>query len=140
MSARKTYEESVRALEHLGIIDRGQAPNSTTSVQFFRMLIADADFSNLTLPGTSFGRSEIVRSSFRNSDLRQSTMCWNDFVDVDFSDACLADCDLRASTFERCNFANADLGRALLLRDQSIGLSSEQLATIEWRDDEPVGG
>jgi uncharacterized protein YjbI with pentapeptide repeats len=148
---RKTYAASVLELERLGFIDQGQAPASPPArrpqfdddalgVQFFRTLVADSDLSNLTLPGTFFGRSEIVRSSFRNCDLRLSTMCWNDFVDVDFSEACLADCDLRASGFERCRFTNADVSRALLGRNQSIDLSDEQRGTVVWCDDEPPGG
>ncbi|MEO8549666.1 MAG: pentapeptide repeat-containing protein [Kofleriaceae bacterium] len=104
------------------------------------MRVADEDLSNLTLPGTYFARSEISRTSFRNADLRHSTFCWNDFVDVDFRDACLADCDLRAATFERCRFDGADLRGATLDSDCSIVLSSAQRATVVWSDDEPDGG
>jgi uncharacterized protein YjbI with pentapeptide repeats len=141
----------MRELERLGFIDHGQAPatpptrrpqfdDDALGVQFFRTLVSDADLSNLTMPCTFFGRSEIVRCSFHNCDLRLSTMCWNDFVDVDFSDACLVDCDLRASTFAGCRFTNADLTHALLGRDQSIDLSNDQRTSIVWCDDEPGGG
>jgi len=92
-------------------------------IQFFRTYVEDADLSNLTMPGTFFGRSEITRSSFRNTDLRSSTLCWNDFVAVDFSDACLADCDLRASTFDGCTFERADQRGALVGSAQDINLS-----------------
>jgi BTB/POZ domain-containing protein KCTD9 len=148
---KKSYAESLHELERLGFIDHGQAPPSPPSrrpqfdddalgVEFFRTSVADSDLSNLTLPGTFFGRSEIVHTSFRNSDLSRSTMCWNDFIDVDFSSACLAECDLRAATFEGCRFTNADVSGALLGREQSIALSDEQRRTVVWCDDEPPGG
>lgn len=148
---RKTYQASVQELERLGFLDHGEAPSTPPAqrpqydddvlgIQFFRTLVADADLSNLTLPGTFFGRSEIARTSFRNCDLSRSTMCWNDFIDVDFSDACLADCDLRGSTFEACRFTNTDVSRALVSRDQAIELSDEQRSAVEWCDDDPDGG
>lgn len=148
---RRNYETSVRELERLGLIECGQAPSTPPTrrpqfddnvlgVQFFRTLVSDVDLSNLTLPGTFFGRSEVVRSSFRNSDLCSSTMCWNDFIDIDFSAACLADCDLRASTFDNCRFTDADLTGALVGRDQRIELSNEQRASVVWCDEEPDGG
>lgn len=148
---RKTYEASVQELERLGLLGRGKAPatpptrrpqhdDEVLGVGFFRTLLADANLVNLTLPGTFFGHSEITRSSFRNCDLSRSTMCWNDFIDVDFSDACLADCDLRASTFGGCRFTNADVSGALLGRKQAISLSEEQRRVVVWSDDEPPGG
>jgi uncharacterized protein YjbI with pentapeptide repeats len=138
-------------LQRLGLIEEGEAPatpptrrpqvdDDALGLQFFRTLVADVDLSKLTMPGTFFGRSEIARCSFRDSDLRMSTMCWNDFVQVDFSDACLADCDLRGSTFEGCRFANANLTRALLGHDQSLDLSNAQRASVMWSDEEPPGG
>lgn len=149
---RKTYEASVEALEQRSVIRRGAAPASPPSARprhddevggrlsFFRTLVEDQSFADLTLPGTFFGRSELARVSFRNCDLSHSTMCWNDFIDVDFTDACLADCDLRASIFHGCRFTNADLSRALLGRKQKIDLSEEQRRAVEWCDDEPPGG
>jgi uncharacterized protein YjbI with pentapeptide repeats len=170
---RLTYEDSCRELERLCFIERGQAPTTPLTrrprfdddvgVQFFRTLVEDAVLSNLTLPATFFGRSEIVRTSFANADFRQSTLCWNDFVDVDFSDACLTDCDLRASTFERvtfaradlrdtdlrqssfvdCEFAGADMRGAMLTRPQVLELSVQQREDVVWQDEdgeEPSGG
>ncbi len=69
---------------------------------------------NLTLPRTYFGRSQIGPVSFENTDISESTLCWNDFSDVDFTDADLSQCDMRASqftgvTFVRTNLRYADL-------------------------------
>jgi hypothetical protein len=149
--ARKTYIESVRELEQQRWIERGQAPvipparrprfdDKTLGVQFFRTRVEGADFSNLTLPGTYVGRTEIAHTSFRNTDLSHSTMCWNDFVEVDFTGACLASCDLRSSTFDECTFDDADLHGALVGSDQDIDLSPEQQRTVVLSDKEPEGG
>jgi uncharacterized protein YjbI with pentapeptide repeats len=148
---RSSYHDSVRRLEELGYIQNGQPPASAPErrprfdddalgIQFFRTRVEGEDLSNLTLPGTFFGRSEVIRSSFRNTDLHRSTMCWNDFVDVDFRGACLADCDLRASSFERCDFEAADMRGAIVSRDGSIGVTASQREMIVWSDEEPQGG
>lgn len=44
-------------------------------VSFFKTRVVDDDFSNLTLPRTFFGRSEIRDVAFRNTDLRESNLC-----------------------------------------------------------------
>jgi uncharacterized protein YjbI with pentapeptide repeats len=123
------------------------------------------DLSGLTLPRTFFGRSEIKGASFRGTDLRESRLCWNDFIDVDFSETILSDADLRASLFERVSFAGTDLRFADLRRStftncvfdrssmkgtiltrrlgKTLSLSGSQLSEINWTDDdgeEPVGG
>ena len=77
--------------------------NSSGSRSFAR--VSTTPSSHLTIPRTFFGRSEIAHTSFANSDLSESTLCWNDFVDVDFTNACLAGADLRASNYERVRFA-----------------------------------
>jgi uncharacterized protein YjbI with pentapeptide repeats len=59
--------------------------DETLGVSFFRTRVA-GDLSGLTLPRTFFGRSEIKGASFRGTDLRESRLCWNDFIDVDFSE------------------------------------------------------
>src|SRR5689334_10312217 len=56
-------------------------------VSFFRTRLNDAQLTNLTLPRTFFGRSGISSSSFENTDLSESTLCWNDFIDVSFRNA-----------------------------------------------------
>lgn len=84
-------------------------------VSFFKTRIGD-DLSNLTLPRTYFGRSEINDALFCNTDLSESCLCYNDFIDVDFSDAVLARCDLRASIFTHVKFTRADLRGADLRR------------------------
>ena len=128
------------------------------------MMVGD-DLSNLTLPRTFFGRSEINGATFRNTDLAESNLCWNDFIDVDFTNAVLAKSDLRAalfsnvkfvstdlsnadlrqSTFKNCDFTNAWMNGAILTHDQTavLGLSEEQRANIAWASDdgpEPAGG
>jgi uncharacterized protein YjbI with pentapeptide repeats len=97
--------------------------------------------------------------------LRESRLCWNDFIDVDFSETILSDADLRASLFERVSFAGTDLRFADLRRStftncvfdrasmkgtiltrrlgKTLALSGSQLSEINWTDDdgeEPVGG
>jgi BTB/POZ domain-containing protein KCTD9 len=134
-------------------------------VSFFRTLIEGEDLSNLTLPRTFFGRSEVNNVRFRNTDLSESNLCWNDFIDVDFSEATLAGCDARASLFSAVSFASADLSHAdlrrsrfencdfsgaemlgpILTREQgaSVTLSEKQKAAIAWTEDEgeqPEGG
>ena len=76
---------------------------------FFKSVTEDADYSILTLPRTFFGRSEFERVSFQNTDLSESRMCWNDFIECDFSLADLSACDMRASTYVRCKFDQAIL-------------------------------
>ena len=81
---------------------------------FFRCMESDRDLSNLTLPRTFFGRSLLERILFRNTDLSESRMCWNDFVDCDFTSADLVGCDLRSSLFRNCKFTGASLKNAEL--------------------------
>lgn len=135
-------------------------------VSFFRTFVGEGDdLSNLFIPHTFFGRSDINDAAFRNTDLTESNLCWNDFADVDFSDAILAGSDLRASGFERVKFVRTDLRRADLRRshftdcdfdgalmagakathDQKslMVLRKRQIDDIKWcRDpgDEPGGG
>jgi hypothetical protein len=187
---RLSYEESCRLLQRLGYPDveadgvippipdhRPQCDDEAPlGVSFFRTFVGqdieegdeDAshrDLENLTLPRTFFGRSYIQHVSFKNTDLYESTMCWNDFTEVNFTDADLSGCDLRASifsevdfvrtnlrnadlrrsTFEACDFTDADMAGAKLTRKQGerIHLSVEQQKVIDWQDtdgDEPPGG
>jgi uncharacterized protein YjbI with pentapeptide repeats len=120
---------------------------------------------NLTIPRTFFGRSEISSLSFMNTDLSESTLCWNDFIEVDFTDADLSGADLRASIFRQvafvranlrnadlrhstlkeCDFTDADMAVAKLTRKRGEGihLSDEQRKVIDWQEgdgDEPLGG
>lgn len=120
---------------------------------------------NLTLPRTFFGRSEISSISFQNTDLSESTLCWNDFIEVDFTDADLSESDLRASLYRRvtfvranlrnadlrfssfneCDFTTADMAGAKLTWEQGeqLTLSDGQRKGIDWQDregEEPPGG
>jgi uncharacterized protein YjbI with pentapeptide repeats len=132
----------------------------------FRVRLDDAlDLSDLTLPRTFFGRSEINRVLFRNTDLHESNLCWNDFNGTDFTRADLTGSDIRSSLFHKVLFINANLNGAdlrgssfldchferaamkgvLLTREQGAAmyLSETQRQSIDWRDEsgpEPGGG
>jgi BTB/POZ domain-containing protein KCTD9 len=123
---RASYEDSVRRLQK-DYLEPGEIPpmpermprydDEQLGVSFFRTFVGEHDdLSNLTLPRTYFGRSEINDALFCNTDLTESRLCWNDFIDVDFSDAVLARSDLRASTYTRVKFNRADLRGADLRR------------------------
>jgi uncharacterized protein YjbI with pentapeptide repeats len=172
---RLSYEVSCRHLQRRQIIDDGPIPplpdkpprhdDKVLGVSFFRTLLADASLNGLSLPRTFFGRSEVRACSFRNSDLRESTANWNDFIDVDFGRADLSRCDFRATRFERvrfraatlagadlrccdfleCDFTGANLAGAKLTQNAgaSLALSSEQREAIDWQSDDgewPGGG
>lgn len=122
MNQRRALEETWAFLEEQGEevpLDESGAPfvppqmpsqdDEVLGFSFFRELLEDADYSNLTLPRTFFGRSELERVSFQNTDLSESRMCWNDFIECDFSRADLFACDMRASTYVRCKFDQAIL-------------------------------
>jgi uncharacterized protein YjbI with pentapeptide repeats len=123
------------------------------------------DFSDLTLRRTFFNKSKLERVSFRNTDLSESTLCWNDFVNTDFEHADLNNADLRASIFEGCSFVRANLAGAdlrgssfercdfsdanfesatLTLKDaDALDLSDSQRKRVAWSDDigdDPSGG
>src|ERR1700691_4388161 len=111
---RRSYEESCRVLLQLGYPDAG-ADGATPpipdhgppfddeapmGVSFFRTFVGqdiehgvedvrDGDLENLTLR-TFFGRSHIHHVSFKNTDLSESAMCWNDFNEVNFTDTDLS--------------------------------------------------
>ena len=173
---RLSYEDSCRRLQQGYRDARGIPPMpdhvprlddpEPLGVSFFRTSVGEGyDLGNLTLPRTFFGRSEIDDASFKNTDLTESNLCWNNFTDVDFTDAVLARSDLRASLFNRVRFVRADLRGAdlrrssfddclfddalmsgvVLTREQGRGLklSEQQRAAIRWCDDdgpEPEGG
>lgn len=192
-AVRLTYEESCELLQRHHYLSAGNIPEmpdgrpdiyGERGVSFFRTWIgvgrpfglepsrleddvevAEHALANLTLPRTFFGKSEISFISFQNTDLTESTLCWNDFIEVDFTDADLSGADLRASifrtvcfvradlrnadlrhsTFEECDFTDADMTGAKLTREraESIHLSELQQAAIDWQageGDEPLGG
>jgi len=170
---RLSYEESCEKFkpdyisETPSLSDRmPRFDDAELGLSFYRTLVGEGDdFSNLTIPRTFFGRSEINDAAFRNTDLSQSCMCWNDFVKVDFTGADLSGADLRASiyrnvrfsaanlqradlrhsSFEECDFNGTDLTRAILTRSQkkSLNLTPEQSSVVDWRwrsGPEPDGG
>jgi len=173
---RLGYDASCRRLQP-DYLDPGQRPSvpdgrprhddpEPLGVSFFRTFVGEGDdFSHLTLPRTFFGRSEINDAAFVNTDLRESNLCWNEFIDVDFTDGVLAGSDLRASRFTRVRFVRCDLRGADLRRSSfedcafdgammtgailtpaagaGLTLSAEQRTAIAWADDdgpEPDGG
>jgi uncharacterized protein YjbI with pentapeptide repeats len=177
MAARLSYDSSHAGLCDLGLLDRNERwspPNRMPwhdddepfGFSVFRTRLDDTlDLSDLSLPRTFFGCSEINRVSFRNTDLQESNLCWNDFLGTDFTDADLTRSDMRSSIFERvvfvnakldsadlrgstfieCNFAGATMKGAALAREQSatMQLSEAQRLAVEWHEDSgpyPDGG
>lgn len=172
---RLSYEDSCRRLQP-GLLEFGEVPpppaqmpradGEDDGVRFFRTLVDGAtDLSNLTLPRTFFGRSEINATNFQNTDLSESNLCWNDFIDVIFTGASLVRSDLRASSFTRVRFDLADLSNADLrqssfadcmftgakmsgailtsMQGRQLNLSKAQRAEVSWAGDdgpEPAGG
>jgi uncharacterized protein YjbI with pentapeptide repeats len=128
MATRLSYEESCDRLRELGLLARDDpAPmperlpryddEEPLGVNIFRRRLADPlDLSDLSLPRTFFGRSEVDGVLFRNSDLRESNLCWNDFVGVDFTGADLGHSDMRSSLFSGVRFVAANLQEADLRR------------------------
>jgi BTB/POZ domain-containing protein KCTD9 len=175
MAERLNYEESCRFLQQNEWLKKDDIPklpeqppqydDEELGVSFFRTLVEDALFDNLTLPRTYFGRSEIKSSSFVGSDLTESVANWNDFINVDFSRADLSkfdfrgcslqkinftgsilkDADLRCCGFEDCSFEGADMAGVKMTKEAgtSITLTEDQREVIDWHDDdgpEPGGG
>lgn len=174
MTRRLDYATSCQKLHKLGLTASANPPlpdrlpryddEEPLGVNFFKTEVS-GDLSGLTLPRTFFGRSEITKASFRNSDLHESNLCWNDFSDVNFGKADLSRCDIRASLLESvffhdCNLALADLRQsgftgcsfegasmkgAVLTYEQkeALHLSASQISEISWTHDpgeEPDGG
>ena len=173
---RLSYSDSCSRLQKLGYLEQGTVPplpkrvpqyddSDPLGVRFFRTRVENDRLENLTLTRTFFGRSEILKVSFRNTDLSESNFCWNDFVDVDFTDSCLESSDLRSSTFLRTRFIRSNLKNADLRRSSFEGcdfegahlegvtlhdsqkallrLSADQIRQIAWTSDEgpePGGG
>jgi hypothetical protein len=180
-TTRLSYEESCMLLQRLGFGEAGaeglippmrdHRPRyddaAAIGITFFRTWLGfdERNLENLTLPRTYIGRSEVGPVSFKNTDLSESTLCWNDFNEVDFTDADLSGCDLRSSIFrevkfvrtnlrnadlrrsrfEACDFTDADMRGAKLTREQGkqIPLFDQQRNVIDWQEsggDEPPGG
>jgi BTB/POZ domain-containing protein KCTD9 len=177
MASRLSYDLSCARLRELGLLDHDSRPpvserlpqcgdEEPLGFSVFRTRLDDAlDLSDLTSPRTFFGRSEINRVSFRNCDLHESNLCWNDFLGTDFTGADLAGSDVRSSLFKEvlfvtanlngadlrrssfinCDFKDAVMKGAVLTRRQAnaMGLAETQRRDIDWRDEngpEPGGG
>lgn len=173
---RRTYKDSCELLQQLGFVERGAIPpipdhqpqyddEEPLGVNFFRTFVGECDLEGLTLPRTYFAKSQVGPVSFKNTDLSESTLCWNDFNEVNFTDADLSrsdlrasnftetafvranlrDADLRHSNFEECDFAEADMLGAKLTYEhgENILISDKQRQGIDWQEnsgDEPPGG
>jgi len=174
LSLEKTWQKLEEAGDEMPRTESGKPfvpesmPNyddEVLGVEFFRTEVEDADYSFLTLPRTFFGRSELKKVNYQNSDLSESRMCWNDFIECDFSNADLSKCDMRSPNFENCNFSGANLKEADLrcagmtncnftgadvtdvqalpahhLYHRNVGsiealLTDEQCVSIDWTDD-----
>jgi uncharacterized protein YjbI with pentapeptide repeats len=176
MPQRLSYEGSCRELQRQKILDEGEIPplpqqqpryddEEPLGVHFFRTQMSDAALEHLSLPRTFFSRSEIRDVSFKNTDLSESTVNWNDFIIVDLTSADLSRCDLRGcafqdvrfimaslrhadlchSGFENCDFTGADVTGAKLTKEaaEALQFSSEQQLVIDAQKDdgaEPDGG
>jgi len=176
MNSQKSYEASCQVIQNYGLIDEGPIPPlpdnmpsfddpEPLGISFFKELIEDADLDNLTLPLTFIGRSKVTNISFKNTNLTESRLCWNDFIKVDFTQSNLAGSDLRASLFDdvmfvdaelsnsdlrhssftRCDFTGAKMKGAKLTATQAaqLILSSKQATEINWQSEEgeePGGG
>jgi BTB/POZ domain-containing protein KCTD9 len=177
MAVRHSYDLSCERLCDLGLLEPNERPpmpermprhddEGPFGFSVFRTRLDDAlDLSDLFLPRTFFGRSEIKRVSFRNTDLHESNLCWNDFLGTDFTGADLARSDMRSSIFKQvvfvnatldgadlrqsfftdCNFEGATMRGVQLTWEQypSVRLSKSQKLAVKWRKDEgpePDGG
>lgn len=173
---RKNYEESCQRLQP-NYLSEGNIPPQPSrmpqhddegplGVSFFRTFLGEGeDLCNLTLPRTFLRKSEVNDVSFQNTDLQESNLCWNDFINVDltsailigsdirssifqnviFNSADLGGADFRGSTFENCDFTNAKMEGTFLTRTQgfSLNLSKSQKKEIKWcwlNGPEPGGG
>ena len=177
MPARLSYDLSCGRLCDLGLLALEERPpipkrlprhddESPLGFSVFRTRLDDTlDLSNLSLPRSFFGRSEIKRVSFRNTDLHESNLCWNDCLGTDFTDADLARSDMRSSIFQQvafvnanldgadlrqssfidCNFEGATMRGTAVTREQcaTMHLSEAQCLAVDWHEHdgpEPDGG
>jgi uncharacterized protein YjbI with pentapeptide repeats len=96
-------------------------PDDLTDITFFRKGYRGGDFSDLTIPRRYMNRTSFEGVLFINTDLNQSFMCWNDFIDCDFTDADLTCCDMRSSIYRNCKFIRCKLIGANLQRSTFTG-------------------
>ena len=121
------YHASCKVLQRLKYLAPDQVPplpdhrplyddDEPLGVSFFRTQLADESLEHLTLPRTFFGKSEVLKTSFKDTNFSDSNLSWNDFIDVDFTAADLSKSDLRASHFVRVSFCDTNLRGADLRR------------------------
>jgi len=173
---RKTFEETIKTLRGAGLIYDDQSPRIPEAMpkyddedpcgfSVFRMGVEEIDLSNLEMPRTFFNKSEITGCNFSNTNLQESNLTWNDFIETNFSSSDLSSSDLRASIYEKVDFSNSNLSNADLRRSDFnncnfnsanltgakiskaavavLTLSPDQKKSIDWQEtdgDEPSGG
>lgn len=173
--SRFSYEDSYRALQKRKLLKPGdilplrhEPPrhnDEPSGVRFFNSTIGRTKLEHLTLPRTFISRSEFRATSFKDTDLSQSTANWNDFIGVNFSEADLSGSDFRACVFNgvkfknanlagvdfrycgftKCDFTGANLTDVKLVQKagRALKLTPEQQSVIDWQadeGDEPEGG
>src|SRR2546423_10450004 len=90
---RLDYPISCRFLQQRGFLAPDELPPLPARIpkydddvpfglRFFRTFVGEDSLDNLTIPRTLFGRSDVREISFRNTDLTESSLCWNDFTGV----------------------------------------------------------
>jgi BTB/POZ domain-containing protein KCTD9 len=173
--SRLSYEDSCRQLQKKQLLAPNAIPpqpsqpprhdDATPGVRLFNTLLANRKLDSLTLPRTFISRSEFRSTSFRDTDLSESTAHWNDFISVNFTSADLSASDFRGCVFQKvrfcsaklagvdfrycgfthCDFTDADLTDAKLTTKvgRSLRLSPEQQSAIDWQgedgEDPPAG-
>lgn len=101
-NGRQAYHPTCQRPQQLGFLDPGEIPPlpcrmSSTSdsgplgLRSFRTRASEVKLDHLSLPRTFFVHSEIANVLFREADLSESCLCWNDF----------SKCDLTARTCRR---------------------------------------
>lgn len=172
---RRSYEDSCRSLQKRKLLAPGGLPplrydpprrnDEIPGVRFLNSMTGRTKLEQLTLPRTFISRSEFRATSFKGTDLSQSSANWNDFIGVNFTDADLSGSDFRAGVFNRvkfknanlagvdfrycgfakCDFTGADLADAKLTRKagRTLPLTPEQQSVVDWQaedGEEPEGG
>ncbi|GAA5441841.1 hypothetical protein Misp06_00002 [Microbulbifer sp. NBRC 101763] len=172
----KSFEETIEVLREAGVVFDDQSPRLPDSLpQFddedpcgfsvFRTDLEDQDLSNLDMRRTFFSKSGVSDCNFRGTNLEESNLCWNDFINLDltganlsksdlraslydgviFTDCNLEGSDLRQSDFVECKFDGANMKGVKLTKATAalISLSDTQKKDIDWQTTEgaePAGG
>jgi uncharacterized protein YjbI with pentapeptide repeats len=114
-----------------------------------RSILTRVTFRATELRLSAFNWSGLHDCDFSSSDLRQADLRSSRFIRCSFDGADLEGADLRGSSFDHCSFVGARFQSALLQRgralswlgigrrQESLSLSPEQRALVDWRADAP---